>query len=57
MRWALMMPRSPALQVMNAGEAHSDNQCRDAFGPETVWNKYYQYGMNAVCLQKGLKAI
>jgi hypothetical protein len=56
MRWALLMEHSPALQVINAGEISTSSQCRDAFGPEQFFNDYGKFGMNAICLQLGLKS-
>jgi hypothetical protein len=53
-RWALMMPRSPALHIMNTDDLKSDEECGRAFGTPRMFEAYAQYGANAVCLQTGL---
>jgi hypothetical protein len=53
-RWALMMPRSPAVHIMNTDELSSDEECGRAFGTHEMFDAYAQYGANVICLQTGL---
>jgi len=53
-RWALMMPRSPAVHIMNSDELRSDEDCGRAYGTPEMFQAYSQYGANAICLQTGL---
>ena len=55
LRWALLMPHSPALHVLNVGDKYDQAMCGQSLGPPKMADQYAKFGANAFCMQPGIR--